>query len=161
MKKNILILGSGGREYAFAWKLYQDQNVEKVFCAPGNAGTSKIATNVSLSLDNHQTILDFVNDNHIDLTIVGPEDPLDSGIVDFFKSNNKKIFGPDKAGARLESSKIYARDIMKKYNIPHSYMNVIEDIRIDKKMKLKYKLFLFLYCSLIIFPILSLLSQLL
>ena len=119
MKKNVLVLGSGGREYAFVWKLYQDKNIEKVFCAPGNAGTSIIAENVSLSLDNHQAILDFVNDNKIDLTIVGPEDPLDSGIVDFFKSNNKKIFGPDKAGARLESSKIYARDIMKKYNIPH------------------------------------------
>jgi len=119
MKKNILILGSGGREYAFAWKLYQDKNVEKVFCAPGNAGTSKIAKNISLSLNNHEAILDFVNDKNIDLTIVGPEDPLDCGIVDFFKSHNKKIFGPDKAGARLESSKIYARDIMKKYNIPH------------------------------------------
>ncbi len=90
MKKNILILGSGGREYAFAWKLYQDKNVEKVFCAPGNAGTSKIAVNVSLSLDNHQTILDFVNDNNIDLTIVGPEDPLDSGIVDFLNQIIKK-----------------------------------------------------------------------
>ena len=119
MKKNILILGSGGREYAFAWKLYQYKNVEKVFCAPGNAGTSKIAKNISLSLNNHEAILDFVNDKNIDLTIVGPEDPLDCGIVDFFKSHNKKIFGPDKAGARLESSKIYARDIMKKYNIPH------------------------------------------
>ena len=119
MKKNILILGSGGREYAFAWKLYQDKNVEKVFCAPGNAGTSKIAENVSLSINDHQAILDFVNDQNIDLTIVGPEDPLDLGIVDFFKLHNKKIFGPDKACAKLESSKIYARDIMKKYNIPH------------------------------------------
>ena len=119
MKKNILILGSGGREYAFAWKLYQDKNVEKVFCAPGNAGTSKIAENISLSLNDHKAILDFVNDKNIDLTIVGPEDPLDSGIVDFFKLHDKKIFGPDKACAKLESSKIYARDIMKKYDIPH------------------------------------------
>ncbi len=119
MKKNILILGSGGREYAFAWKLYQDKNIETVFCIPGNAGTSKIAKNVSLPLDDHQAIIDFVNDNDVDFTIVGPEDPLDSGIVDFFKLHNKKIFGPDKAGAKLESSKIYARDIMKKNNIPH------------------------------------------
>ncbi|MAR15001.1 MAG: phosphoribosylamine--glycine ligase [Candidatus Marinimicrobia bacterium] len=119
MKKNILILGSGGREYAFVWKLYQDKNVEKVFCSPGNAGTSKIAENISLSLNDHQGILDFVNDKNIDLTIVGPEGPLDSGIVDFFKLHDKKIFGPDKAGAKLESSKIYARDIMKKYDIPH------------------------------------------
>ncbi len=119
MKKNILVLGSGGREYAFVWKFCQDKNVDKVFCAPGNAGTSKIAKNISLSLNDHQAILDFVNDNNIDLTIVGPEDPLDSGIVDFFELHGKKIFGPNKACAKLESSKIYARDIMKKYNIPH------------------------------------------
>tara|TARA_B100000029_G_scaffold515360_1_gene621967 strand:+ start:1227 stop:2498 length:1272 start_codon:yes stop_codon:yes gene_type:complete len=119
MKKNILVLGSGGREYAFVWKLSQDQSVNKVFCAPGNAGTSKIAQNVSLVIDDHQAVLDFVINNDINLTIVGPEDPLDSGIVDLFKLNDRKIFGPDKAGARLESSKIYARDIMKKYNIPH------------------------------------------
>ena len=119
MKKNILVLGSGGREYAFVWKLHKDPNVGKLFCLPGNAGTSTIAENVSLSIKDHQSILDFVKNNNIDLTIVGPEDPLDSGIVDFFKLNNQEIFGPDKAGARLESSKIYARDIMKKYNIPH------------------------------------------
>ena len=119
MKKNILVLGSGGREYTFVWKFCQDKNVDKVFCAPGNAGTSEIAENISLSINDHQGILDFVNDNNIDLTVVGPEDPLDSGIVDFFKLHGKKIFGPNKACAKIESSKIYARDIMKKYNIPH------------------------------------------
>ena len=133
MKKNILILGSGGREYAFTWKLHQDKNVEKVFCAPGNAGTSKIAENISLSLDNHQAILDFVNNNNIDLTIVGPEDPLDSGIVDFFKLHNKQIFGPNQACAKLESSKIYARDIMKKYNIPHpKYISCSSKLEVEK-----------------------------
>jgi phosphoribosylamine--glycine ligase len=119
MKKNILVLGSGGREYAMAWKLSNDKNIKDVYCIPGNAGTSKIAINHSLDLSNHQSILDFVNKNEIEMTIVGPENLLDEGIVDFFKLNNKKIFGPTKAAAKLESSKIYARDIMKKYNIPH------------------------------------------
>ena len=119
MKKNVLILGSGGREYAMAWKLSNDQNINKIYCAPGNAGTAKIGINKSLPLDNYSLILDFVNNKNIDLIIVGPENLLDDGIVDFFESKNKKIFGPTKAAAKLESSKIYARDIMKKYNIPH------------------------------------------
>jgi len=119
MKKNVLILGSGGREYAMAWKLSNDKNVNKVYCIPGNAGTSKIGINKSLSTNDHKLILDFVNKYNIDLTIVGPENLLDDGIVNFFESNNKKIFGPTKLAAKLESSKIYARDIMRKYNIPH------------------------------------------
>ena len=119
MKKNVLILGSGGRECAFAWKINQDPNSNKIYCMPGNAGTQKFAENINVSLDNHQAILDFVLENNIDITIVGPEGPLDAGIVDFFKSNNQKIFGPDQIGAQLESSKIYARDLMKKYKIPH------------------------------------------
>ena len=119
MKKNVLILGSGGREYAMAWKLSNDQNVNNVYCSPGNAGTAKIGINKSLPLDSYSLILDFVNKENIDLIIVGPENLLDDGIVDFFESKNKKIFGPTKAAAKLESSKIYARDIMKKYNIPH------------------------------------------
>jgi len=119
MKKNVLILGSGGREYAMAWKLSNDKNVKKVYCIPGNAGTSKIGINKSLPINDHKLILDFVNKHDIDLTIVGPENLLDDGIVDFFELNNKKIFGPTKLATKLESSKIYARDIMKKYNIPH------------------------------------------
>ena len=119
MKKNVLVLGSGGREYAFAWKLSKDQNVESVYCIPGNAGTKTFALNVDISIDDHQSLLDFVLKNNIDFTIVGPEGPLDNGIVDFFQLNNQKIFGPTKNAAQLESSKIFARDLMKKYNIPH------------------------------------------
>ena len=119
MKKNVLILGSGGREYAMVWKLSNDKNINNVYCIPGNAGTSKIGINKTLSLNNHSLILDFVNKENIDLIIVGPENLLDDGIVDFFESKNKRIFGPTKAAAKLESSKIYARDIMKKYKIPH------------------------------------------
>ena len=84
MKKNVLILGSGGREYAMAWKLSNDQNVNNIYCAPGNAGTAKIGINKSLPLDDYSLILDFVNNKNIDLIIVGPENLLDDGIVEFF-----------------------------------------------------------------------------
>ncbi len=119
MNNNVLVLGSGGRECAIAWKLSKEPEVKKIFCIPGNAGTSEIAINKSLTLTDHKELLDFVNKNNIDLIIVGPENLLDDGIVDFFNSHNKKIFGPTKSASRLESSKIYARDIMKKYKIPH------------------------------------------
>ena len=119
MRKNVLIIGSGGREYAMVWKLSQDKNIESIYCLPGNAGTSTIAKNINLSIDEHQSILKFVVDNNVDLTIVGPEGPLDDGIVDYFRLNNQKIFGPTKNASQLESSKIFARDLMKKYNIPH------------------------------------------
>ncbi len=119
MKKNILILGSGGREYAFTWKLFNEKNVNNIYCIPGNAGTASIANNVNISINNFKSIVDFVKDKNIDFTIVGPEDPLDNGIVDYFEAHNCKILGPNKDCAKLESSKIYARDIMKKYNIPH------------------------------------------
>tara|TARA_X000001036_G_scaffold172881_1_gene163493 strand:- start:7536 stop:8804 length:1269 start_codon:yes stop_codon:yes gene_type:complete len=119
MNNNVLVLGSGGREHAMVWKLSKESKVKNIFCIPGNAGTSQIATNKSLSLTDYDKLLEFVNKNNINLIIVGPENLLDDGIVDFFNSNNKKIFGPSKAASSLESSKIYARDIMKKYNIPH------------------------------------------
>ena len=119
MKKNVLVLGSGGREYAFAWALSKDKNVESVYCIPGNAGTKVFAFNVDIAIDDHQSLLDFVSTNNIDFTIVGPEGPLDNGIVDFFKLNNQKIFGPNKKASQLESSKIFARNLMNKYNIPH------------------------------------------
>lgn len=135
MKKNILILGSGGRESAFAWKFSKDKNIDKIFCIPGNAGTDHFGTNIDIPLDNHHKILDFVNKNNIYLTMVGPEDPLNLGIVDFFRLKNKKIFGPTKMAAQLECSKLYARDIMKKYSIPHPEYyacKTIEDVMIAK-----------------------------
>ncbi len=119
MKKNILVLGSGGREYAMVWKLSNDKNIDKIFCIPGNGGTKEIAHNYNLDTSNHDTLLRFVEDNSIHLTIVGPENLLDEGIVDSFNLKGHKIFGPTKSASKLESSKIYARDIMKKYNIPH------------------------------------------
>jgi len=118
MKYNVLVLGSGGREHAIVWSIYNDDKINKIYCAPGNAGTSTIVKNIDLNIMNNQEILDFVNKNDVDVTIVGPEQPLENGLVDFFEKNNKMIFGPNKFSAKLETSKIFARNIMEKYNIP-------------------------------------------
>jgi len=114
----ILILGSGGREHAFAWSLGNDSNVAKVYCSPGNGGTVDVAENINLDVSTHQAVIEFVKSNNIDLTIVGPEAPLADGIVDSFHNEGLAIFGPDKYASQLESSKLFARDMMAEYNIP-------------------------------------------
>ena len=119
MKKNVLVLGSGGREHALAWSLANDENVAKVYCAPGNGGTSQVAENIMLNLSNQQEVVRIAEEHKIDLTVVGPENPLAEGIVDTFQSNGLRIFGPDAYGAQLESSKLFARDLMAENNIPH------------------------------------------
>ncbi len=116
--KNILVIGSGGREHAFVKSLHEDQNVGQIFCAPGNGGTALISTNIGLDISNHQTVIEFAKQNNIDLTIVGPEAPLSEGIVDAFNAEGLRIFGPNKFASQLESSKLFARDVMKEYNIP-------------------------------------------
>ena len=117
MKKKVLILGSGGREHALAWVFVNDDNVSKVYCAPGNGGTSKIAENITINLANLQEVLRLAQEKNIDLTVVGPENPLASGIVDLFRNEGLRIFGPDKYGAQLESSKLFARNLMAEKNI--------------------------------------------
>ena len=119
MKNNVLILGSGGREHALAWAIAKDDNVGKVYCAPGNGGTNEIAENVIVNLINKQEVLRLVQEKKIDLTVVGPENPLANGIVDSFRKGGLRIFGPDAYGAQLESSKLFARDLMAENNIPH------------------------------------------
>lgn len=114
----VLVVGGGGREHAFAWKLAQSRNVEKVYCAPGNAGIAQIAECVNIPVDDFDALLDFVKYEWIDLTIVGPEDPLSKGIVDFFEKEGRRIVGPSKAAAQLEASKVFAKDFMKRYGIP-------------------------------------------
>jgi len=114
----VLILGSGGREHAIAWSIYKDSKVDTLYCAPGNAGTQTISENVNIDIMNNNEILSFVKKNNINLIIVGPEQPLENAVVDFFEKHNIKIFGPSKYAAQLETSKLFARYIMEKYNIP-------------------------------------------
>ncbi len=116
--KNLLIVGSGGREHAIAWKLTQSKKVGEIFVAPGNAGTSQTATNIPIEANNITGLLDFAKTNNIYLTIVGPDNTLALGIVDLFRSAGHKIFGPTKKAAEIEWSKKFAKNLMKKYGIP-------------------------------------------
>ena len=119
---NILLLGSGGREHAFAWKMTQSQLCQQLFVAPGNAGTSKIATNVNINPNDFEKIKEFVISNTITMVVVGPEDPLVNGIYDFFKNDTQishiPVIGPSKLGAQLEGSKEFAKEFLVKNNIP-------------------------------------------
>ncbi len=114
----VLVVGGGGREHALVWKISQSKSVEKIFCAPGNAGIAEIAEIVPIKSDDLNSLLKFALEHKIDLTIVGPELPLSLGIVDLFESNGLKIFGPRKNAAEIESSKVFAKNFMKKYGIP-------------------------------------------
>ena len=118
MPVKILVVGGGGREHALAWKLKQSSGVERVFCAPGNAGTEEIAENVPIAANDLPALLTFAKQNAIDLTMVGPDDALAAGIVDLFESEGLRIFGPTKSAARLESSKIFAKELMREHKIP-------------------------------------------
>ena len=114
----VLVIGSGAREHALAWKLNESPQVERVFVAPGNAGTSGVATNVAIQADDIPRLGMFARKYGIDLTVVGPEDPLANGIVDRFQMAGLTIFGPSRDGARIEASKSFARMLMQKYDIP-------------------------------------------
>jgi phosphoribosylamine---glycine ligase len=120
---NVLVVGSGGREHALGWKLSQSPNVNKVFYAPGNGGTEN---NVSIAVDKISELAEFAQKNNC-LTIVGPEAPLASGIVDYFIEKNLKIFGPSKKASQLESSKIWAKNFMKRNNIPTASFEIFDD----------------------------------
>ena len=114
----ILVIGSGGREHALVWKLKQSPRVSAIFCAPGNAGIARIATCVPVKVTDHEALLRFARDERIGLTVVGPDDVLASGLVDLFEANGLRIFGPTKAAAQLESSKVFAKDFMQRHGIP-------------------------------------------
>src|SRR5215216_814746 len=105
----ILVIGSGGREHALTWKLRQSPHAEQIFCAPGNAGTCEIAENVAIPVSDLAALVRFAKENRVELTVVGPDDPLAAGIVDLFAEEGLRIFGPTKAAAQLESSKIFAK----------------------------------------------------
>ncbi|MDO8668933.1 MAG: phosphoribosylamine--glycine ligase [Candidatus Buchananbacteria bacterium] len=130
---NILIIGSGGREHALAWKLKQSPKVKKIFIAPGNAGTSACGENVSLDTLNHQTVIDFSKQHEIGLIVIGPDDVLASGLVNALQNSGIKVFGPTKEAAEIEWSKSFAKNLMKHLNIPTADSVEFTEIEIAKK----------------------------
>ena len=114
----VLVIGSGGREHALAWKIVQSPLVKKVFCAPGNAGTANVAENIDIPSDNVDALLQFATVTGIGLTVVGPEQPLVKGLVDSFEESGLRVFGPSQRAAEIEGSKVFCKDLMKKYGIP-------------------------------------------
>ena len=135
----IGIIGSGGREHAICSSIARSKKVEKIFCFPGNAGTEYIATNVSLNLNNFNELKNYILKEEIELVIVGPEQPLVNGIVDFLEENNIKTFGPNKIASQLEGSKIFTKNICKKHNIPTAKFGIFEDIKDATKFIIKTK----------------------
>lgn len=124
---NILIIGSGGREHALVWKLAQSNSTGRIYCAPGNAGINELAECLDVKADNLTGLLEIVRIKKIDCTIVGPEVPLSSGIVDLFELHHYPIFGPTQKAAEIESSKVFAKQIMSKYHIPTARFQVFEE----------------------------------
>lgn len=120
---NVLILGSGGREHAFAWKIAKSSSCNNLFIAPGNAGTAEVGNNVEISVNDFESIKKFVLSEEIEMVVVGPEDPLVNGIYDFFQEEeelqNISLIGPSKEGARLEGSKEFAKEFMFRHNNPY------------------------------------------
>ncbi len=122
----ILVVGSGGREHALAWKLKQSAAVDRIFCAPGNAGTAEIGENVDIKATDFSALTRFTRENRIGLTVIGPDDPLAAGIVDIFQEEGLRVFGPTKSAARLESSKIFAKELMRAKRIPTARAAIFE-----------------------------------
>ena len=123
----VLIVGSGGREHAIAWKVAQSKKVDKIYCAPGNAGISEVAECVPIGAMEFDKLVAFAKEKEIDLTIVGMDDPLVGGIVDVFEKEGLRVFGPRKNAAILEGSKAFSKDLMKKYNIPTAAYETFTD----------------------------------
>lgn len=123
---NVLVVGGGGREHALTWKICQSPLVEKVYCAPGNAGTASVAENVPIGADKIEDLIQFAQENNVELTVVGPEQPLVLGIVDAFEAKGLRAFGPSAKAAQLEGSKAFSKDLMKKYRIPTADYQVFD-----------------------------------
>lgn len=123
----VLVVGGGGREHALCWKISKSPIVKALFCAPGNVGISKHATSVDIKVTDIESMVRFARAQEIDLTVVGPEIPLSLGIVDRFQEENLNIFGPNKAAAEIESSKVYSKNLMKKYDIPTAFFSTFYD----------------------------------
>lgn len=136
---NILLLGSGGREHALAWKIAQSEKCEKLFIAPGNAGTASVGENVDFKADDFESLKKFAVDNNIDMIVVGPEDPLVKGVYDDFRDDERTkhipVIGPSKAGAVLEGSKDFAKRFMKRHNIPTAKYETFDGTTLEEGLK--------------------------
>ena len=135
----ILLLGSGGREHALAWKIVQSDKCEKLFIAPGNAGTAAVGENVAIKADDFEALKQFCVENNIDMVVVGPEDPLVKGVYDDFRDDertkNIPVIGPSKAGAVLEGSKDFAKRFMKRHNIPTAKYETFDGTTLEEGLK--------------------------
>ncbi len=125
----VLVVGSGGREHAICWKIAKSDKVEKIYCAPGNAGIAQVAECVDIGVMDFDKLVSFAKDKKIDLTVVGMDDPLVGGIVDVFEKEGLRVFGPRKNAAILEGSKAFSKDLMKKYNIPTAAYETFTDAK--------------------------------
>src|SRR6058998_3929502 len=123
----IFVIGSGGREHALAWKLRQSPHTERIFCAPGNAGTVEIGENVAIPANDLSALVRFAKENRVGLTVVGPDDPLAAGIVDLFAAEKLRAFGPTKSAARIEASKVFAKELMRAHNIPTAKASIFSE----------------------------------
>ena len=121
------VIGSGGREHSLCLALKKSKNISEIFCIPGNAGTSKIATNIDIDISDFEKTKNFFKSNKIEIVIIGPEKPLVDGMVDYLEKNNIKVFGPNKIASQLEGSKIFTKNICKKFNIPTAKFGVFQN----------------------------------
>lgn len=129
----VLVVGSGGREHTFTWEIAQSPDVEKVYCVPGNAGMAQIAECHQMDIEKLSVLAEFAKEKSIDLTVVGPEAPLAEGLVDVFSENGLSAFGPSKSSAQIEASKIFAKELMSKYDIPTAEYQIFDDADEAKK----------------------------
>ena len=133
------IIGSGGREQAICHFLKKSKKIKKIYCFPGNAGTETISENINIDINNYPKFKKFINDNKIDLIIVGPEKPLVDGIVNYLEKNNIKVFGPNKISSKLEGSKIFTKKLCKNLNIPTANFKIFKNLKNSKKFLLSTK----------------------
>lgn len=125
---NVLVIGGGGREHTLVWKIAQSPLVEKIYCIPGNAGISELAECLKMDIEgNFDQLANFAEDKKVDLTVVGPEDPLANGIVDHFQKHGLRIFGPTKSATEIESSKVFSKEFMLRHNIPTAKAEIFDD----------------------------------
>ena len=125
---NLAVIGSGGREHAICYKLKQSKRINKLICIPGNAGTQKVAENIKEDISNFNILYKIIKERKIDIVIVGPEQPLVDGIVDYLDKKKIRVFGPDKFASQLEGSKSFMKDLCKKHNIPTAKFGVFSNL---------------------------------